>query len=203
VRSAAEGWDKSPYYQNAEQLLYVFWDEETLFRKVFEQLDLTRVLDLACGHGRHTERIVGRAGHVTLMDVHETNIEACRRRLGHHRHLRFVVNNGYDFRPLDDGELTAIFCYDAMVHFAPLVVAAYLSDTRRVLGRGGLALYHHSNYPAAPSSNYALNPGARNHMTQELFGLFATAAGLTVVESHVLPWGGVDALDCVTLVRKP
>ena len=179
----------------------MFWAETTLFRRLFERLDLAHVLELACGHGRHTAQIVERAGHVTLMDVHETNIETCRSRLGHHRNLTFIVNNGYDFQPVGDGELTSIFCYDAMVHFSPDIVASYLADTKRVLQRGGLALYHHSNYPA-PTERYGSNPGARNHMTQDLFRSLAEGAELTVVESHVIRWGGIDALDCVTLVQK-
>jgi cyclopropane fatty-acyl-phospholipid synthase-like methyltransferase len=146
---------------------------------------------------------VEHAGAVTLMDVHASNIQACRRRLGRHGHLTFIVNNGYDFRPVRKSDVTAIFCYDAMVHFAPDVVSSYLRDTRRVLSEGGLALYHHSNYSAPDGRNYALNPGARNHMTAALFQSLALAAGLDVVESHVLPWGGVDALDCVTLLANP
>lgn len=179
----------------------VFWGERSPFLPLFNRLDLACTLDLACGHGRHTAQIIDRAGEITLMDVHEANIEACRRRLGHHSQVRFVVNNGYDFRPVGDEELTSIFCYDAMVHFSPDVVASYLLDTKRVLRRGGLALYHHSNYQAPKSRHYGLNPGARNHMTQDLFRSLAEVAGLAVRESLVLPWGGVDGLDCVTLVQ--
>ena len=35
-----------------------------------------------------------------------------------------------------------------MVHFSADLVQAYLRDTARVLKPGGMALYHHSNYPA-------------------------------------------------------
>jgi SAM-dependent methyltransferase len=203
VRVVADAWVESPYYANAERLLHVFWGEKSPFLPLFEELDLANVLDLACGHGRHTEQIVHRATAVVLMDVHESNIRASRGRLGNHNHLRFIVNNGYDFRPIRDAELTAIFCYDAMVHFAPDVVASYLRDTSRVLPKGGLALYHHSNLSVPNVRNYALNPGARNNMSRSRFQHLALDAGLEVVESHIIAWGGVDALDCVTLLAKP
>ena len=86
---------------------------------------------------------------------------------------------------------------------APEVVRSYLLDTRRVLRNGGHALYHHSNYGAAPGANYAHNPHARNYMTQEIFTEAAAEAGLKVVESVVIGWGYVPDLDCVSLLHRP
>jgi hypothetical protein len=44
-------WRQSPYYDDAERWTILFWNDETPFRKFFDQLDLTTVLELACGHG--------------------------------------------------------------------------------------------------------------------------------------------------------
>ena len=182
VMTVAAAWKETPYYQNAEKWLHVFWGEHSVFRRLFDQLDLTSVIELACGHARHSEQIVGRAGQLTLMDVHSENIEASERRLGERSNLHFVVNNGYDFRPVAENSTTSIFCYDAMVHFSSDVVASYLDDTARVLKSGGRALYHHSNYDV-PGKPWAKNPHSRNYMTYDLFKVSAADAGLDIIES--------------------
>jgi ubiquinone/menaquinone biosynthesis C-methylase UbiE len=195
-------WQESSYYSSAENWTFVFWDQGTVFRRLFDQLDLTSIIELACGHGRHAEQVVGRAGKMVLMDIFDTNLDKCRERLAGHQAISYVKGDGFTFRPVSDGSVTAIYCYDAMVHFSPDLVQSYLDDAYRVLTPGGKLLFHHSNYPAPLNIHYGQNPHARNHMTRELFGTFAIEAGLTVIESVVIPWGGIADLDSVTLCRK-
>jgi cyclopropane fatty-acyl-phospholipid synthase-like methyltransferase len=90
-----------------------------------------------------------------------------------------------------------------MVHFSPDIVQSYLKDASRVLQHGGMILLHHSNYESKIEQHYGMNPHARNHMTFHLFKGFCDEAGLEIEESVVIPWGGVDELDRVSLVRKP
>jgi len=202
VEVVAAPWRQSVYYEDAETWTFIFWSEDHPFYPQFKRLDLTVVLELACGHGRHSEIVAGRSGQLTLMDVHEENIEYCRTRLAGFRNTMFFTNSGHDFRPITDNALTAIFCYDAMVHFSADIVGAYLRDTARVLKPGGMALYHHSNYPAPLGRHYGQNLHARNHMTESLFRQFSDEAGLTLVESLPIEWGGVANLDRLTLLRK-
>jgi ubiquinone/menaquinone biosynthesis C-methylase UbiE len=201
VRQVATAWKDSVYYKGAEEWTPIFWNEGTVFRSMFDELDLTNVIELAAGHGRHTEQIAERCGHATLMDIHQENIDACRARLGHHPRIDFILNNGYNFQPLGDDTVSAIFCYDAMVHFNPDVVESYLLDTHRVLHKGGKALYHHSNY-TAPGSVYSNNPHGRNHMPEELFVSLCEKAGLDILESKSIHWGTFEKMDRVSLVQK-
>lgn len=97
--------------------------------------------------------------------------------------------------------MTAIFCYDAMVHFPPDVVESYVRDAARILVPGGRAFFQHSNYVGG-DQHYGLNPHARNYMTQELFASFVAETPLSIEESHVLAWGDVPALDCLMLLVK-
>lgn len=203
VAVVAEAWAESAYYEDAERWTFLFWNPQTNFRQMFDRLDLTRVIELACGHGRHTEQFVGRAGHVTLFDIFDTNLEFCRKRLAGHANVSYVKGDGSTFRPLEDRSATAIFCYDAMVHFSPDMVRSYLTDAARVLKPGGMALFHHSNFPAPLDRHYGLNPHSRNHMTAPLFGAYARAAGLEVVETRIIPWGESSDLDALSLVRNP
>ena len=203
VAIVGKPWDDSPYYDNAERWIHVFWDEETIFRQMFERLDLTATLELSCGHGRHAEQIAARTGNLTLIDIHVDNLNFCRERLRSFPSIKYVEGNGYDFSAIESKSITAIYCYDSMVHFSPDIVGSYLKDTARILRPGGMALFHHSNFPAPLNQHYGRNPHGRNHMTKELFASLATAGGLLVHESVIIPWGGIDNLDCVTLVQRP
>ena len=198
----AQAWADSPYYADAERWTYLFWNEGTSFRRLFDRLDLASVVELACGHGRHAVQIVDRSGQLTLIDIFEQHLAVCRQRLSGYSNVNFIRGDGHTFDPIEAQSISAIFCYDAMVHFGPNMVQSYLHDAHRVLRPGGMALFHHSNYPAPLNQHYGLNPHARNHMTKALFAEYSATAGLAVVESIVMPWGGVADLDCISLVRK-
>jgi ubiquinone/menaquinone biosynthesis C-methylase UbiE len=201
IKEIADPWKGSRYYDDAEKWTFLFWDKSSLFRKAFDQLDLEYTIELACGHGRHAERVASRATHLVLMDVLQENIEFCRSRLAKFSNTEFFVNEGCTYHPVPDNTATAIFCYDAMVHFSPAIVESYLKDTKRVLAKGGRALYHHSNYPAPSDLHYGQNPHARNHMTQQLFKSMCDAAGLHILSSVPMRWGDIAELDCLTLVE--
>jgi ubiquinone/menaquinone biosynthesis C-methylase UbiE len=204
--SESEVWEGSSYYSDAEEWTWLFWAEDGAFMPMFRQLDLAHLLELACGHGRHSERILSRfeaqLESFTIMDILESNIQICRDRLASQPKLRTLVNDGVSFRPLDANSLTAIFCYDAMVHFDKEVVKSYLKECERVLLPGGKALLHHSNYSAQPDSHFGTNPHARAFMSAELFAEYTRAANLEVVEQKGVPWGGEAGLDCISLVLK-
>lgn len=203
VEIAGAPWKESHYYDEAERSTSMFWDDGTPFRKLFDKLDLSAVLELACGHGRHSVRMAGRCERLILMDIFQENIDHCRRRLRFFNNIEGYVNNGYDFRPVADRSLTAIVCYNSMVHFSPDIVGSYLQDAARVLMPGGCALLHLSNYPLASETHHGASPHARNRMSVALFREFVAAAGLEAIETRIIPWGDVPDLDGLSLVTKP
>ena len=89
VEVVADPWKQSTYYDDAEKWTIIFWSEEHPFYPLFKRLDLTAVLELACGHGRHSEIVAERSGQLALMDVHEENIEYCRTRLARFQNTVF------------------------------------------------------------------------------------------------------------------
>ena len=203
VEVVGEAWKKSAYYADAEQWTFIFWDADQPFRSFFDRLDLRAVLELACGHGRHSEIVASKSSSLTLMDIHPENLDSCRARLAGSGNVRFLTNSDYDFVPVEDGSLSAIFCYDAMVHFSPDLIASYLVDAARVLKPGGRALFHHSNRDADPDVHYGQNLQARNRMTLARFAELADQAGLMVMDARPIDWAGIAELDGLTLVRKP
>lgn len=204
VKIVSRPWQESSYYEDAESWTHIFWSDSSLFRKLFDQLDLQSAVELACGHGRHAERCASACGRLILVDVFESNLQRCRSRLAQHGNIGYLIGNGYDFTGIESGQVTAIYCYDAMVHFSPEIVETYLNDAARILKPGGKMLLHHSNHPTPPGIvHYGQNPHARNHMTYDLFRDLAQQAGLTIVESHSIAWGGVADLDRISLLIRP
>ncbi len=207
AKNEASVWANSGYYEVAEQWMHVFWSEDSDFRTLFGQLDLTTVLELACGHGRHSEYILkhyaSAIGNMICMDVNDSNIEFCKERLKDRKNVKVIKNNGIDFYPINDNSVSSIFCYDAMVHFHKDVVASYLKDTYRVLKPGGKALYHHSNFSKSLHTHFGQNPHARAFMTQELFKEMCHQAGLEILQQKVIHWGNEKDLDCISLLGKP
>jgi SAM-dependent methyltransferase len=205
----ARDWKVSDYYDKAESDAWteVFWGPKTQFRRMLEKLDTTSTVELACGHGRHSARLLsGKRDQIqalVLLDVVEENVLHCKARFADVSKVNAYTVSGYDFHPVPDGSVSAIFCFDAMVHFEYDAVLSYVQDASRVLKRGGRALFHHSNLDKYPGSDYKNNPHWRNFMSKNLFAHAANRSGLIVREQVTIDWDESRNLDCLTLVEKP
>jgi ubiquinone/menaquinone biosynthesis C-methylase UbiE len=201
----AQDWVNSDYYEVAETPEWSdgFWSAASPFRRLFAQLDLRDTIELACGHGRHAARILDMVGRLILVDVNRGNIEACQKRFAGRSNIKYVVNNGYDLAELGDVSASAVFCYDAMVHFEADAVLSYLSEIFRVLRAGGRTLLHHSNYDSKPGGDYRQNPHMRNFMTSRLLQHFAIRRGFEVRGAEYLDWGSEAKLDGLLLLERP
>ena len=136
-------------YDN-EEATNPFWDENTPFRNAFSQLDLTSILEIACGTGRHAARIVDRATRLYLLDTSVDAVRLARQRFASQPHVEVIVSEDGESIPLADELVSAVFSYDAMVHFEATTIGNYLFETARVLIPGGRALFHHSVYDKDP-----------------------------------------------------
>lgn len=192
------------YFKKAEidANLARFWAEDSIFYQMFCFLDLTNVVELACGRGRHVSQYLKNAGHITLVDILEKNILCCRERFPNESKISYYVNNGYDLQNLESESYTSLFTYDAMVHFESLDVFNYLRETYRILKKGGKALFHHSNNTENYRVSFETGRSGRNYMSQDLFAHFADRAGFKVSKQYLLDWDGYKELDCLTLVEK-
>lgn len=190
------------YFQDAEDSLDVFWDRDSVFYRMFQKLELDNVIELACGRGRHVEKYMNQSGEITLVDILQKNIDACRGRFRNNTHIRYYKNNGYDLKELEESAYSALFTYDAMVHFELLDIWSYLKDIYRVLRHGGRALFHHSNNRSDYKASFGTAVYGRSFMSQEVFAYLAYKAGFEILEQQVIDWG-IPSYDCITLVEKP
>lgn len=184
------------------EALEVFWGENSPFYQKFCELNLSNVIELACGRGRHLSRYIGDAEQITLVDILEENINYCQERFKGNNKIVYYHNNGFNLEKLQDNSYTALFTYDSMVHFEMMDVKEYLQDIYRVLRRGGKALFHHSNYSADYKADFAHAPHARCFMNKDLFAYLANRVGFKILSQEVIDWYGISNLDCITLVEK-
>lgn len=193
------------YFVEAEEQASIdlFWSKNSIFKKMFNQLDDSNIIELACGRGRHVEQYIEHAGNVTLVDILQKNIDICRERFKNHTNINYYRNNGFDLHDLVSESYSAIFCYDAMVHFELLDINEYLKDIFRVLNKGGKALLHHSNYDAFYNGTFESGIHGRAFMNYKIFAYLAFKEGFHVLNQEIINWGEIMHLDCITLLEKP
>lgn len=156
------------------------------------------VLEIAPGHGRWTEFIVGRSQSLTLVDLNESCIDVCRQRFGSHPEISFITNDGRSL-PVADASMDLIWSFGSFVHIDPQDVEAYLAEFRRVLRPGGRFVVHHAGWPewscpliARHIAKGEWRPfGGRVPMSAEGFASIATHHDLSVDE-QVRTWGEVN-----------
>jgi ubiquinone/menaquinone biosynthesis C-methylase UbiE len=186
----------------SEKWLAKFWEPESRFIKLFNQLDTTRCAEIACGFGRHSAQIANRCQELFLIDTSIDALVYAQQRFNTMPNVRIILSeDGLSMPGIADHYLTSVFCYDAMVHFEPLTVVAYLAEINRTLAAGGKALLHHSNFSGNPTGKISDVIGGRNYMTQDLFAHFCSRNGLKIIEQHLLDWS-FDKSDALSLIEK-
>lgn len=193
------------YFERAESenSLKEFWGAGSDFKKYFQRLDLTNVIELACGRGRHVPHYIDVAKDVTLVDILPQNIGYCKERFKDKTNIIFYQNNGYNLEKLKCDSYTALFCYDAMVHFEMMDIYDYLTDIYRVLVSGGKALLHHSNYDRDYKASFENSVQSRSFMNRNIFAYLAYRAGFKILDQKIIDWGLDKELDCISLLQKP
>lgn len=192
-------WSDNTYYPMAEEYMHTQWDSFIWPR--IKDCDFSYIVDLACGHGRNSQKLIIHARHLVLVDICMKNLDICQSRFSFLSGIEYLLCDGESIpTPADTASL--VYCWDAMVHFEPEAVAKYLQDTYRTLKSGGIGFFHHSNYSGIQCTDWRYNPHARNQMTQELFCQSAIDAGLRIISSDIMDWCGCSGLDCVTVVKK-
>lgn len=193
------------YFKSADQQdwLNVFWDNNSLFYKMFQKIDPEYSLEIACGTGRHSARVIDRIKYLYLLDSSKGALKIAKERFSNHINVTYIHNeSGYGIPGIiNDNSLSAVFSYDAMVHFEKEAVFSYVKDSFRVLKEGGFALFHHSNYDKNPGGKFTENPGWRNFMTKGLFTSYAKECGFEIIHSEVISFSTANS-DCITLLKK-
>ncbi len=190
------------YFAQVENLTSGFWAEGGAFRTLFDRLDRRRLIEVACGQGRHTVLVPPGYESILAIDTSVDAIAECKKCYAALGRIKFVASEDGCSIPAPASSHTGIFSYDAMVHFEPLTINAYLSEASRVLTPGGRGVFHHSNYSGNPTGKFTESPEWRNYMRKDLFAHFCSRNQLKVLEQIDFDWGSSEKLDCITLFEK-
>ncbi len=203
-------WVSGPYYDEAEAAFASQWSH--LLWPIVQGSDFSYTLEIAAGHGRNTAKLLSLADKVYAADINATNIAFLRERFGDEPKLQLIQNNGYEIKEIADASITFVYCFDAMVHFYPDVVRAYIKEFRRVMKPGARGFVHYSNNHADKTADYRDHPGWRNYMSREIFEGWLAEEGLRVIKSYYLKgmsWfipeddGNCDAMTLFDLPVSP
>lgn len=198
-----ENMDKYFELAESDENINVFWDKDSPFYNSFLQLDTKAIIELACGRGRHVPKYIDSANKILLVDILQKNIDYCKERFKKFGDkIEYYKNEGFDLKQIDSESYSALFCYDAMVHFELMDIYLYLNDVYRVLIPGGKALFHHSNNFLDYRASFGSTLHSRSYMSKDIFAYLAYRSGFKIISQEIIDWSGYKDLDCITLLEK-
>lgn len=183
-----------------------------------------RILEIACGYGRWTQFLKDLCSDLTVIDLAEECVAACRKRFADSSNIEYHVNDGSSLSMIPDESIDFVFSFDSLVHADRSVLEAYISQLPRLLSDGGGAFLHHSNLAAYRRTASVVRrargiprlEGAlarlfileRTHLrdvtvSAAIVREFAEDSGLRCLSQEIVPWGTRRAqYDCFTTLVK-
>lgn len=116
-------------------------NEQPFYRAVFERHGVRKVLDAACGSGRHAAMFHAWDLHVEGADLNPAMIAQCRAQFGESDSLRWAVR-AYDHLHADAGSFDAVICVGNSLALAPDLetVERALGAMLAALRKGGVCV---------------------------------------------------------------
>ena len=134
----------------------------------------TAVLEIGPGAGRWTEFLQPLACKLYAVDVSAKALDLCKKRLSSATDVRFFLTQNASLEFIPDETIEAIWSFDVFVHINPGDTDSYLSEFKRVLVPGGIAVIHHPK-------DGGMHGGCRSRVTARLFTALLEKHGLTLV----------------------
>jgi len=117
----------------------------TILPRIKSHVPSTRILEIACGYGRWTQYLKDLCKDLSVIDLSEECIEACKERFATSSNIEYYVNDGKSLEMISDSSVDFIFSFDSLVHADESVLEAYICQFQRILSDNGVAFIHHSN----------------------------------------------------------
>ncbi len=192
-----------------------------LYPRLARFLPTPALLEIGPGHGRFTHYLLDQAQEMTLVDLSDRCIQACKVRFSAYDTIRYRVNDGRSLPGVDDESIDLVFSFESLVHAEQDVLVAYLEEIYRVLKPGGSAFLHHSNrgvYGSYFRLTEILPKAWRRTLkragwldfgewraasvTAETVSQACRQTGLACSSQELIPWGGNRLIDCFSVVSK-
>jgi len=199
------------YYSMADKYMDNQWNGMLL--PILKEIDINFdiVMDLACGAGRNTMKLVNYCKKIYCVDLNKYAIDLCKKNTSNlnkynYNKITFIQNNGSNISSIPSETLTFIYQFDSGVHMSKEVIRIYIKEFTRILSKNGKGFFHHSNYgnilDGKDKSNFKKNPHWRTDMTKELFKQYCEEFGLLCFRQDIVKWGDDENLDCFSFFKK-
>jgi SAM-dependent methyltransferase len=195
----------------------------SILPRVRSFLPATSILEIAPGYGRWSQFLRNYCKALTLVDISENCIEACRKRFSNYSHIEYHVNDGKSLSMIEDDSIDFAFSFDSLVHAEAQVIGLYLKQLNSKFTSNGVGFFHHSNIgeyrsrttaallKVVPSKskewlirrNILFNDHWRAcSMTGVIFNDLCDEAGLQCISQELVNWGGERLIDCFSIFTK-
>lgn len=181
----------------------------TVFPRIQAFVPGRTIVEIAPGHGRFTQFLLGECRELIGVDITAACVDACQRRFAT-AHARFFVGDGRSLFAVADASVDFAFSFDSLVHVDPESIRGYCGELRRVLAPTGAAFLHHSNLGAYAATVDLGQPTQNPHwrdtaMSADHMVEFCREAGLSCVAQELLTWGSGSELlsDCFSVLTRP
>lgn len=179
----------------------------SLMPRIAAFLPCDHLLEIACGHGRITERLLPHCRRYTGVDLAPNCVAHCQQRFAAEPKASFQVGDGKSLAGVADSSIDFAFSWDSLVHAEADAMEGYMVALSRTLRPGGIAFLHHSNLGAFRREDGSLSVEnlhwRATSVDQESLRGWAAQAGLAVLAQEILQWGGATDSDCISILQRP
>jgi ubiquinone/menaquinone biosynthesis C-methylase UbiE len=182
--TAADIWDLLPWEKERgeEWTVSAEWKKSLIDEVLLNYIKPgTAVLEIGPGAGRWTEILQPVARKLYAVDVSAKAIDLCKKRFSCATNISFFLTRNANLGFIQDNSIDAIWSFDVFVHINPGDTDSYLSEFKRVLVPGGIAVIHHPK-------DSGLHGGCRSRMTIQMFTALLNKHRLTLVRQFD-SWG--------------
>lgn len=179
----------------------------TLYPRLHPYLPAPSILEIAPGFGRFTQFLKDQCQRLTVVDLTERCIDACKTRFRESANITYAVNDGKSLPMVPDGSVDFAFSFDSLVHTEAEVVEGYLGELGSKLKPDGIGFIHHSNLAALVDPGTGKLPFENRHwraasMSAERFREICHQSSLTCIVQEIVNWGLPQLTDCLSVFTR-
>jgi autotransporter strand-loop-strand O-heptosyltransferase len=161
------------------------------------------VLEIACGHGRMTEKLLQNEIEYTGIDLNQNCVDRCKEIFVDYSNVNFIVNDGISLNMIGDKSIDLVFSWDSFVHMHKNVVESYFSEISRVIKDDGKILIHHANFSGGYDLSFK-NWHGRANLTHQEFLTICKKYSIKIINQRpiVMKTENSSVTDMISLCGK-
>jgi ubiquinone/menaquinone biosynthesis C-methylase UbiE len=177
----------------------------TIFPRIQSFLPSKHILEIAPGFGRCTQFLKNFCDNLTIVDLSEKCINACKERFQDCENIEYYTNDGQSLEMIPDQSIDFVFSWDSLVHADKSVMEAYISQLPRIMKPGGFGFLHHSNYSEYSNKLTRKFKYKNSHYRDETmdfstFSKYSKKSGINCILQEKINWRCNFLNDCFSVI---